>query len=293
MIGATLGGLFGLGVLLVGAAIRPKSLTLESRVSTWAGQRNSAHFSNIAVGSPIPALVAWLDRSLGGSRSVSRRLQRLNSSLSVVDFRSQQVVAGCLGLLLGLTVALMLSATSSPSAYVAVFLAVGGFVLGVVGRDQYLSHQVIEHDRRISQEFPTIAELLALAVAAGEPPTAALERVVRVSHGELASQLQEIVNDIRMGARFVDAFDALAARTGVTAIARFSEALSIAVERGTPLTDVLHAQAADVRETARRALIELAARKEIAMMLPVVFLLLPVTVLIAFYPGFIGLSFDS
>ncbi len=293
MIAATIGGLFGLGVLLLGVAISPKSLTLESRVSTWAGQGNSANFSATGIGSPIPALVDWLDRSLGGSKSVSRRLQRLNSSLTVVEFRSQQIVAGCLGLLLGLIVTLMLGTASNPSSFVAVFLAIGGFILGVLGRDQYLSHQVTEHERRLSQEFPTIAELLALAVAAGEPPTAALERVVRVSHGELASQLQEIVNDIRMGTRFVDAFDSLAARTGVTAVARFSEALSVAVERGTPLTDVLHAQAADVRETARRSLIELAARKEIAMMLPVVFLLLPVTVLIAFYPGFIGLSFES
>ena len=292
MIAAALGGLFGLGVLLVGLAISSKSMTLESRVSTWAGQGSSVKVSDFQIGSPISSSVAWLDRLLGGSRSVSRRLQRLNSGLSVVEFRSQQIVAGCLGLLLGLVLALLFGSTSSPSFFLVLTLAIGGFVSGVLGRDQYLSHQVIEHERRLSQEFPTIAELLALAVAAGEPPTTALERVVRVSHGELAIQLQEIVNDIRMGTRFVDAFDSLAARTGVTAIARFSEALAIAVERGTPLTDVLHAQAADVRETARRSLIELAARKEIAMMLPVVFLLLPVTVLIAFYPGFIGLSFE-
>lgn len=293
MIAAAIGGLFGLGVLLVGATFNSKPLTLESRVSSWAGSGNSQNFSSIGISSPISLSAAWLDRLLGGSRSVSRRLQRLNSSLSVAEFRSQQVVAGCLGLLLGLIATLMLGASMRPSALVVASFAIGGFVLGMFGRDQYLTHQVTEHERRLSQEFPTIAELLALAVAAGEPPTAALERVVRVSHGELAIQLQEIVNDIRMGTRFVDAFDSLAARSGVTAIARFSEALAIAVERGTPLTDVLHAQAADVRETARRSLIELAARKEIAMMLPVVFLLLPVTVLIAFYPGFIGLSFES
>jgi tight adherence protein C len=67
----------------------------------------------------------------------------------------------------------------------------------------------------------------------------------------------------------------------------------VALDRGTPLVDVLHAQAADVREAGRRVLIETGARKEVAMMLPVVFLILPVTVLFAFYPGVIGLDLSA
>ncbi len=42
---------------------------------------------------------------------------------------------------------------------------------------------------------------------------------------------------------------------------------------------MLHAQAGDVREAQRRELIETGARKEVVMMMPVVFLILPVTVL--------------
>jgi len=86
------------------------------------------------------------------------------------------------------------------------------------------------------------------------------------------------------------AFDELAARTGLPVVARFAEGLAIAVERGTPLADVLHAQAADVREAGRRALIEAGARKEVLMMVPVVFLVLPVTVVFAFWPGLVGLQ---
>ena len=65
----------------------------------------------------------------------------------------------------------------------------------------------------------------------------------------------------------------------------------VAVERGTPLAEVLRAQAQDVREAGRRALMEAGGRKEIAMMVPVVFLVLPVTVLFAVFPGFTFLSF--
>jgi tight adherence protein C len=52
---------------------------------------------------------------------------------------------------------------------------------------------------------------------------------------------------------------------------------------------VLHAQAADAREAGRRSLIESGARREVLMMVPVVFLILPVTVLFAFWPGVVGL----
>ena len=72
-------------------------------------------------------------------------------------------------------------------------------------------------------------------------------------------------------------------------VARFAEGIAVAIERGTPLAGVLHAQAADVREAGRRALIESGARKEILMMVPVVFLVLPVTVVFAFWPGVVGL----
>lgn len=62
------------------------------------------------------------------------------------------------------------------------------------------------------------------------------------------------------------------------------------VERGTPLADVLRAQAQDVREAARRALMEAGGRKEVAMMVPVVFLILPVTVVFAVFPSIAVLS---
>lgn len=57
------------------------------------------------------------------------------------------------------------------------------------------------------------------------------------------------------------------------------------LERGTPLADVLRAQAQDVRELSRRRLVEEGGKREIAMMVPVVFLVLPVTVVFAAYPG--------
>lgn len=68
-------------------------------------------------------------------------------------------------------------------------------------------------------------------------------------------------------------------------MSRFVEGIAVAIERGTPLADVLRAQAQDVRDNAKRELMETAGKKEIAMLAPVVFFILPLTVIFAVFPG--------
>src|SRR4051812_43671326 len=70
-----------------------------------------------------------------------------------------------------------------------VLLCVAGLVGGVLGRDWWLTQQVQRREELLLAEFPVVAELLALAVTAGESPTAAIARVTRLSRGELAPEL--------------------------------------------------------------------------------------------------------
>ena len=66
---------------------------------------------------------------------------------------------------------------------------------------------------------------------------------------------------------------------------RFADGVATAVDLGTPLAEVLRSQAQDVRDAGQRALMEEGGKREIAMMVPVVFLILPVTVIFAVFPG--------
>ena len=93
----------------------------------------------------------------------------------------------------------------------------------------------------------------------------------------------------RAGVPLMDALQQVADQTSLDPLARFVDGLLVAIERGTPLAEVLRAQAADVREAGKRRLLEAGGRKEIAMMVPVVFLVLPVTVLFALFPGLISI----
>ncbi len=243
--------------------------------------------------SPVLARAsAGLDRLLGGRRSVERRLARLGSDagpISVERFRARQLLWVAAGFAIATSVALLAWSLGRGSVIGLIGFCVFGALAGAVLCDQELSARVARRERRIRAELPVVADLLALAVAAGESPVAGLERVVRVARGALGDELAAVLAEIRTGTPVTAAFDGLAARTGVANVARFAEGLVVALERGTPLVDVLHAQAADVRESARRDLIETGGRREVAMMIPVVFLLLPVTIVFAFFPGYVGL----
>jgi tight adherence protein C len=231
-----------------------------------------------------------VDRLLGGRIAVRRRLDALGVATSVEDFRVEQVIWGGLGLLAGAVLTVGGSALAgSVNVLSAVLLCVAGLVGGVLGRDWWLTQQVQRREELLLAEFPVVAELLALAVTAGESPTAAMARVTRLSGGELARELGAALGRARAGVPLIEALQQLADRTSLDALARFVDGLIVAIERGTPLAEVLRAQAADVREAGKRRLLEAGGRKEIAMMVPVVFLVLPVTVLFALYPGLISI----
>ena len=241
------------------------------------------------LGPVLASAAQGLERVLGGNASIRRRLERANLSLTVHDFRVEQVLWGLVGFGATAAVSLLVALRSPGRTLPLLVLCAVAFVLGVLLRENRLTAQVAERERRILAEFPTVAELLALAVGAGEGPVSALDRVVTRSTGELSADLGAVLADIRTGTPVAAALDGLARRSGLPVVARFAEGMAVAIERGTPLAGVLHAQAADVREAGRRALIESGARKEIVMMVPVVFLVLPVTVVFAFWPGVVGL----
>lgn len=304
--GATLGLALGAGLCLV--LLRVPALrrpTLDDRLAPYLRQapRRSRLLETSTAATPFVVLerllgpvmadaVHGVERLTGGTSSVRRRLDQLGTGRTVDQLRAEQVVWGVLGAAAGVVVALALAARGGAAALPLVGLVVVGALGGILGRDQLLTRQVRRREERMVAEFPTVAELLALSVSAGEGAVGALERVARTCRGELSSELRRTLADARAGASLVHALEGLAARTSLSSLARFVDGVAVAVERGTPLAEVLRAQAQDVRDMGRRRLMEAGGKKEIAMMVPVVFLVLPVTVLFAVYPGLAVLTVD-
>ena len=144
--------------------------------------------------------------------------------------------------------------------------------------------------RQIELEFPLIVELFAILLAGNQSPATALDHISRRTDGEFSKLLREAVEHIQRGANFSQALDLLSARIQSPLVRRFCDSLMIAVERGSPLIDVVNRQVEEVRNEERSRLLAAAGKAEIALMIPVVFLILPISVLFALWPSYFALG---
>lgn len=306
VLGAALGMAAAGGVVIAVRATPPmRPVRLADRMAPYLGDtpppskllaRPSATSAPFTVARRLfgPALsdaVRFLDRLVGGSAAVRRRLRGLGSASTVEEFRVEQVLWG-VGAAVGAIVLVLLGGLvrGGINPLLVLVAALGGLLGGVLGRDWWLTRQLETREQAMLSEFPVVADLLALSVVAGESPIDALERVCRLTGGELARDLRRALARARSGTPVTKALGDLAEQTSLESFSRFLQGLVVAIERGTPLADVLRAQAVDVREVGKRALLEAGGRKEISMMVPVVFLILPVTVLFALFPGLLTLT---
>lgn len=287
-----LGGAGGLGAFLVLSRLpRLSALSLQRRVAPYLRD----------IGDPLgltPVVAVggggWRGRLLraleriGGADAVEHRLAQAGWRTSAASFRARQLAAAVLGLVGGGLTAVIAGVAGGGSPGSAL-LAPLAAATGVVICDLRLQRACRLRRARIEDELPTVLEFLSLCLAAGEGLREALRRVGHVGTGELTSELRRAVLDSGTGSSLSDAVAAAAQRLDVPALSRASDHLVSAIDRGAPLAQVLQHQATDVREEAKRRLIESAGRKEIAMLLPLVFLLLPLSVLYAIFPGIVML----
>lgn len=297
-VGGSIGLVAAVGLLLVMWRLRARTVTFDQRLAPYVGRRDSrsALLHEARALTPFPVLeqfigpwirsgVAHLERLTNNSEELERRLIRAGRGRTSEQFRAEQILWASAGLVGGLVAALGLTAVRGiPVPMAAALVVICGLAMAL-WRDRVLTGHIQQRESDMLREFPTLADLLALAVAAGEAPVAALARISRVADGELARELRATLADVHAGSSLTTALEALADRTGLAALARFAEGVVVAIERGTPIAQVLRSQAQDVREQSRRALMELGGRKEVAMLIPVVFIIMPVTVIFAVFPS--------
>jgi tight adherence protein C len=287
-LGAGAGLLAGVSLLLVASwAASRRAPRLVDRIGPFVGLASSGErpggLGELAV--LLVALVRSPSMSRhAGDRELSVRLRRAGRRASAIEYRLERLGWSALGGVGGLALAALLAAGGS-SPLGLILLSGGGAVAGWAACDAALRRSVRDRQRRIAAQVPSLADLLALAVAAGAPPLSALDEAAATLSGPLGEEIADSVSAVRTGTPLTEALPAMAARVGIDALRRLVEALVVALERGTPLAEVLRAQALDARAADRRRLMELAGRKDVLMLVPVVFLVLPSVVLVAIYPG--------
>ncbi|WP_164234867.1 type II secretion system F family protein [Microbacterium hydrocarbonoxydans] len=291
-----IGGTFAAGVLSVLAALpRWRAASLMTRIAPYVRDVVSDQDlprSALPRLSPLPTSgrTLWqraqgaLDAMLGGGEILRQRLAQAGLTMAPATFRARQLGWAIAGIGGGAVVLIALVLTGRMTAPVALLPIVFG-ALAAVGYDMLLTTRAKARRARLTDELPTILEFLALCLSAGEGFLDALRRVAAIGSGELTGELRQVVLAVSTGSPLAEALGEMAARLQLPGLSRAVDQVVAALEHGAPLAGVLHAQAGDAREDAKRVLIEQAGRKEILMLLPLVFLILPLSVLFAIYPG--------
>ena len=287
-----LGGALGFGVcLLLSLAPRWGAPTLARRIAPYlrdvTDPRGITPPHAVRAIDPRSLWNAAAERAghaMGGSLSVERRLRQAGRTTDAASFRARQLGWAVVGVGAGGAAVVVLVLAGRSSGALVLLPPLAGLAAAAL-YDFALSRAATARIARIEDELPTVLEFLALCLSAGEGILDSLRRVSEVGAGELTGELRGIVLAVGTGSSLSESLTTLSARLQIPALSRAIDQLVAAIDRGAPLSHVLHSQALDAREDAKRRLIERAGRKEIYMLVPLVFLILPLSILFAVFPG--------
>ncbi|WP_240665758.1 type II secretion system F family protein [Agromyces sp. LHK192] len=298
------GALLGLGLWLLVAATprigRPRlmervapsiaDISEAARESMFQRRSDPAPVIGLLVLPAVRRLREVLGQVLGGDATIARRLRQARSSTSVDRWRSEQLAAAGVAFAVGSALAVFAPSFHALPTVVRFTVPVLAAALGAMAFDWWLQRKAQRRMARISAELPTVLEFLTLSLTAGEGILEAIRRVARAGSGELAAEFAQVAAAVSTGVPLATALTELRDGLAHPALSRALDQVLGALERGAPLAAVLSAQAGDAREESKRTIIELAGRKEIAMLVPLIFLILPVTVAFALFPGYLVLK---
>jgi tight adherence protein C len=225
---------------------------------------------------------------IGNRASLEQRLSKLGRGEreDFENFRISQLTFIGVALLLSTTA--FLAGLTHWVIYILTLPLISICILVIT--EKRLSHRCEKRLREIEGEFPAVVEMLTLAVGAGESPAAALKRISLRANGHLAGEFKKVIIEVEEGRSLTSSLDDLSRRLSSDAIRRFVDTLAISIARGSSLVETLSHSANESRNLERVRLLTAAGKSEISMMIPVVFLILPISILFALYPSLANLD---
>lgn len=134
-------------------------------------------------------------------------------------------------------------------------------------------------------QLPDFLDLFSVALSSGESVHSALSRVVPRMHGVVASEFEQLLLALELGSDFESELSQMSIRNRNNPLSEVANRLLLAIRRGSPIAQLLSNQAAFVRNDLHNQMLKQSGRNETRMLIPLVFLILPVTILFAIFPS--------
>lgn len=227
-------------------------------------------------------------RKLGDRTGVQEKLRELgfDGDRTFEDFRYRQLILIFLTLSVELLTSVFLNFTIA-SLFALYAISIGAILYLT---EKKLTNEVKKYRESIDSDYPAIVEVFTLSLSAGESPLTSMQHISSRGSGSLSREFAQVITSVMEGIPFATALDSMGRRMTSVAVRRFVDSIVIAITRGAPLIDVLHSQAQESRDFQRNRILSAASKAELSMMIPVVFLILPISILFAVWPSLSNLN---
>ena len=282
-------------VFWLAAARSPQADLLEARLAQFTESGRAVQsLAEVEMTLPFfervlrPTLDRWGRRLT--ARNSQQRTQALQEKLNLAGrpwgltvggFLVLRIIAVILLGFAGLAIAALLSL-----AMPALLLGpVAGMVLGYLAPDAELSRRIRGRQKDILLALPSALDLLTISVEAGLGFDAALGRVCEKYRNALASEFNQVLNEIRLGRPRLEAMDDMARRNKVDELNSFIQAVIQSEQLGVGIANVLRIQSEEIRRRRRQRAEEEGQRAPLKMLFPMACCIFPTLFVVLLGPA--------
>lgn len=264
--------LFFAGSVLVLERIRPlRRSGLGARVRPYVAPTTSGN-RRLPGGAAVTAVMAplaevfgnLLANAMGIHTPLDARLARAGREQTPGEFRLSQLT-GALAALGATSVAVLLV---GPPAPVSIVLLLGAPVLVALLAERRLETEASARAEIVSLELPVVAEQLGILLGSGLSLGAALDRIARRSDGLVATELANVVREVRRGRTETEALRDWARLADSQGVDRLVSVLSLHRD-ASDLGALISTEARAIRDASHRALVETIEKRAQLVWVPV------------------------
>ncbi len=246
-------------------------------------ERMSKSFAERVLWPALKGLLSWVGRLLPGQASADTERMLLHAGrpggLTALDFWGLRLLLAAVAA--GAVLAYSWRDQDLSTALLRSLAALAlGFMLPVI----WLRSRVSSRKTEILRSLPNALDMLSIGVEAGLGFEACMLKVGDQWQNELTREFQRTVMEIRVGATRNDALEHMAARTDVPELNTFVAVLVQSTELGVSISEVLHQQAAQMREKRRQRAEAVAHQAAIKMLFPLAICVFPALFIVILGP---------
>ncbi len=166
----------------------------------------------------------------------------------------------------------------------ALIVVIAGIIFAVAAPDLYLNLKVSRHQNAIKMQLADTIDLMSVCMEAGLSFDASLVKISERMDGPLIDELMTVFRQVQLGKNRNEALKSIADASDVKELKTFVSAVTQANQLGIPITNVLQAQAEQLRLDKSEEIKEVASKVPTKMTIPTVIFILPAFLLVILGP---------